>query len=264
VRGLVPEIDGSAITTELLGGAIQHHGGVLVRGLLSTSRVEQLHEDLRRAFAACGGTNPDPDWHSPFIPDVGYPLLESRRQWVEDCGAIWAADSPPAMYDLVEALQEANLPKILGGYLGETPILSVNKCTMRDVSPHTFSSWHQDGAFLGEGVRTIDVWIALTECGGDTSAPGLSLVPKRIDYLLPIGDGTLVARNGIGANEVLKVLDGRPPADPHFLPGDAMLFDGLFVHATGTKPGLTENRAALETWFFTPATFPPVYVPIAI
>ncbi len=264
VVGQPPEIDACDLTTDALGGAIHHHGCLLVRNLLSPSRVSSLRVNIDRAFAARTGPAPADAWYSPFVPEPGYPSLVERRKWVEDCGAMWSADSPPAFFDIVEAMHDARIPEIVGTYLGEPPVLSVNKCTMRRVSPETFPSWHQDGAFMGADVRTVDVWISFTECGGDTPAPGLAVVPRRMEHLLPTGTGSALVANGIDEAEVVRVLEGQKPATPHFRPGDALLFDGLFVHCTGTKPGLTEWREALETWFFTPSTFPATYVPLAV
>jgi hypothetical protein len=135
---------------------------------------------------------------------------------------------------------------------------------LRRVSPDTFPSWHQDGAFLGEEVRTIDVWVSFTDCGAGTNAPGLSIVPHRVDHLLPRGTGGALVRDAIGHEEVLRTLDGEQPFTPHFAAGDALLFDGLFVHCTGAQPGQTDVREALEAWFFTPSTFPHGYVAFAI
>ena len=43
---------------------------------------------------------------------------------------------------------------------------------------------------------------------------------------------------------------------PEFSPGDALLFDHLFLHRTGVAPGMTRERWAIETWFFAPSTLP--------
>ena len=51
--------------------------------------------------------------------------------------------------------------------------------------------------------------------------------------------------------------------NPIFAPGDALLFDDLFLHQTGGKPGLTKPRYAIESWFFGPSAFPEIYVPLA-
>src|SRR6266850_2219117 len=191
IHGRPPEISRADLTPSVLGGAIQHHGCLLVRGLFSAERVATLMDDTDRAFRArtdaeagapAGRTTP---WYVPFEPGAEWPVLtESQRKWVRDCGAMWIADSPAAMFDVMEGLHEAGIPALLRDYLGEPPAMSVNKCTLRRVHPAAAGAWHQDGSFLGSGIRTVDVWVALTECGGDTSAPGIAMVPRRIHHVL--------------------------------------------------------------------------------
>ena len=50
---------------------------------------------------------------------------------------------------------------------------------------------------------------------------------------------------------------------PVFKPGDALLFDDLFLHQTGSDPSMSKPRYAIESWFFGPSAFPQDYVPIA-
>ena len=270
-RGLLPQIHAEELTTELLGGAIQHHGCLPVRALLSPEQVALVRSDLALAFDACeaargASTDANPSTrYQPFEAEPGYVRINrGERQWVERCGGVWAADSPPALCDVIDLFHQLDVPEVVGGYLGEPPALSVNKCTLRRVGPEAYPSWHQDGAFLGKGVRSVDVWIALTACGEGTDAPGLGIAPRRIDRLLPTGTAGAMVEHSIGEPEVIRALDGLEPVYPHFEPGDALLFDELFVHCTGMRPGLTGQREALETWLFTPSTFPPDYVPLVI
>ena len=50
---------------------------------------------------------------------------------------------------------------------------------------------------------------------------------------------------------------------PIFDPGDALLFDDLFLHQTGSDPSMPNTRYAIESWFFGPSAYPDEYVPIA-
>jgi hypothetical protein len=258
------------LTSDVLGGAIQHHGCLLVRSLFSPAQVELARADLENAFtarAAIANGDSDPalgSTYSPIRVEPGYAGLGSQRKWVEECGGVWVADSPPALADVVDIFGITGVSRIVSEYLGEPPALSVDKCTLRRVGAESFPSWHQDGAFLGEGVRALDVWVSLTECGGDTNAPGLGIAPRRFDHLLPTGTAGAVIQHAIGAPEVMRALDGMGILYPHFGAGDALIFDELFVHCTGMRPGLTGQREALETWFFTPSTFPPTYAPLAL
>jgi ectoine hydroxylase-related dioxygenase (phytanoyl-CoA dioxygenase family) len=118
--------------------------------------------------------------------------------------------------------------------------------------------WHQDGSFLGDAVATIDVWIALSDCGRD--APGLDIVPHRFDHLLPPGpDGVVIPSDTLAAE--IEPL-GVGILSPTFRAGDALLFDQRFLHRTAVSPQMTRERHALETWLFAPSRYPFSQVPL--
>ena len=271
VEGRPPEISRAELTAATLGGAIQHHGCLLVRGLFAAGTVAKLVDDTDRAFRAreqaeagapLSETTP---WYLPFEPDPDWPrLADAQRKWVRDCGAMWVADSPASMFDVMEGFAEAGIPELLRDYLGEPPAMSVNKCTLRRVHPAASGAWHQDGSFLGSGMRTVDVWVALSDCGGDTSAPGLAMVPRRIDHVLATNLEGATSPISVGATELAAVLHGKPPLRPEFAAGDGLLFDELFLHCTGGTTDKTRDRYALEAWFFAPSAFPSMYVPMAV
>jgi len=50
---------------------------------------------------------------------------------------------------------------------------------------------------------------------------------------------------------------------PEFDPGDALLFDEMFLHQTGSDPSMPNPRYAIESWFFGPSAYPDDFVPIA-
>jgi hypothetical protein len=142
--------------------------------------------------------------------------------------------------------------------MGEWPALSAAKCNVRRTPVHIPGEWHQDGSFIGTDVCSVDVWMALSECGRD--APGLDIVPKRIDYLLPAGPDTV----SIPHETVLKTCqaEGAAAVSPVFHPGDVLLFDHLFLHRTAVIPGMSRERYALETWFFAPSRYPTGQIPL--
>jgi hypothetical protein len=85
---------------------------------------------------------------------------------------VWTADSPRMLYELLSLYESIGLHDAAETYLGERPAISLRKCTLRCVPPDLdAAAWHQDGAFLGSQVRSLNVWLALSECGGDTPAP---------------------------------------------------------------------------------------------
>ncbi len=51
---------------------------------------------------------------------------------------------------------------------------------------------------------------------------------------------------------------------PIFEPGDALFFDELFLHATGSDPSMPNPRFAIESWFFGGSGFPTEYAPIVV
>jgi hypothetical protein len=270
LAGRAPEVAAAELGADILGGAIQHHGCLLVRGLFAPTRVAQLIDDVDRSFAARDAalrgvplqeTTP---WYVPFEPGPPAPPLWTDREWARQLGGILVADSPSALFDVIEALQAARIPQVVGEYLGEALALAANKCVLRRVSPDVRASWHQDGAFLGSDVRTVDVWVALSHCGGETGAPGLEIVPRRLEHVLRTDEPDREVANAVTNAQVARALDGLDTHMPTFAPGDALLFDHLMLHTTASRPGFNRERYALETWIFTPSTFPAGYLPLAL
>ena len=145
-------------------------------------------------------------------------------------------------------------------YLGERPVLSANKCTLRRVPVDTNTAWHQDGAFLGEQVRTLNLWLGLSSCG--VYAPGLDLVPRRFDRLVEAGTEGAYFDWAVSDDVVESQAGDAPVVRPVFGPGDALLFDHLFLHRTAISPTMTRPRHAMETWFFAPSTYPDGQIPL--
>jgi hypothetical protein len=245
---------------------LAQHGCVLVRGLISPKRAQALARGIDQALEAFDACGSDPagavsPWYVPFSPQGTAYRVGGRRKWVRASGALWTADSPRMLFELLEAVEQTGIGALVEAYLGERPALSANKCTLRRVPVDTSTNWHQDGAFLGRDVRTLNLWLALSPSG--TDAPGLDIVPRRLDQILPTGtDGALfdwsvspaVAEEAAGADGILR---------PDFLPGDALLFDHLLLHRTGVSPGMTHERWAVETWFFAPSAYPEGQIPLA-
>ena len=108
-------------------------------------------------------------------------------------------------------------------------------------------AWHQDGTFMGD-VRALNLWLSLSRCGD--VAPGLDVVPRRLDGLVPTQ--TEEAMLAIQASQA-KVEEAAGPAGiirPIFEPGDALFFDELFMHQTASDPSMPNPRFAIESWFF--------------
>jgi hypothetical protein len=261
----VPEVALADLSSEAVGGGIVNHGCLKVRGLVTPEQTAMLVEDIDRAFDAFdewkAGADPSETmpWCVPFKPGPNY-NVGAARQWVRTGGGVWTVDSPRAMFDLIEIFDGIHLGEILEGYLGERPCLSVKKCTLRRVPVDTGTDWHQDGAFLGEGIRTVNVWLALTDCGVD--APALDLVPRRMPGIVETGSHGAQFDWSVGPGMVDIVAEGAPVLRPEFAAGDALLFDERFLHRTGVSPGMTKERYAIESWFFAPSHYPVDQVPV--
>jgi hypothetical protein len=264
----LPEIAPGEITPEVVRAAILRSGSVLIRGLIDADEVSRLVDGMDRAFAARGGQesgeSADGAYYSEFEPDPRFNVA-AERKWVgSDEGGLWAADSPRVMVDVLDTFERAGLRDLATRYLGERPAISVNKCTLRRVKPGTgagYDLWHQDGAFLGDDVRALNVWLSLSRCGD--VAPGLDIVPRRLDHIVPTGTegaafdwsaSRAVAEEAAGDAEILR---------PIFEPGDVLLFDELFLHSTAADPEMPNVRYAVESWFFGPSGFPGDYAPLA-
>ena len=262
----VPEIHADALTALILAGGIRHHGAVLVRGLLDPARAARLVKGIEQALQTCenwyrhGGELPDTPWYSRLPLAEGCELADARN-WVENAGGVWAADSPRMLHALTELYGASGALAAIAGYFGERPLLSVGKSTLRRVpADQGDADWHQDGAFMGADIRSVNVWLSLSHCGVDAS--GLELLPRRMPGVLPTGSHGARFDWSVGPGMVEQAAAGVRTVSPVFAPGDALLFDHLFLHRTGAPPGICKPRYAIESWFFAPAAYPASQVPL--
>jgi hypothetical protein len=258
------EVRAGDFDAETLRSGIVRHGCLAVRGLIPPERVAQLTAGIEAAMNACStwegepGTDTAP-WFVPFETGPGSSLAPERR-WVTRGGGVWTVDSPRAMFDVLEAFAEIGLAGPLTGYLGERPALSVKKWTLRRVPITSGTNWHQDGAFLGQGIRTVNFWLALSHCGDD--APGLDVVPRRMEGILPTGTDGAMFDWSVGEPVVQQASEDAPILRPVFEPGDALFFDERFLHRTAVSEAMTRERYAIESWFFAPSHYPDDQLPL--
>jgi hypothetical protein len=271
VVGALPEIHAGALTMEILGGAILHHGSLLVRGLLQRDQAVALCETVDHAFAERDRHQqgaPITETAPWFVPNAQWDKQNAKhaqamRRFNDINAAVNVADSPRALLQVVGALAQTNVAKVISEYLGEPPLLSVQKTMLRRVPPAAVPAFHQDGSFMGPRTRAVDTWVALTECGEGTDAPGLAILPRRLDAC--VRQQTSGPVMPLKADEVAAAGDGVEPVSPVCEPGDALMFDELLLHANGGgRSPFTRNRYALEAWFFASSSAPPSYLPILL
>ena len=264
----LPEISPGELTPGLLRAAMLRSGCLLVRGLVDPDQATRLVDGIDRAFEARGqagsGGSVDRTYYKVFeaAPQFDFGI---QRGWIaDDAGGLWSVDSPRVMFEMLDAFERSGLRQVATEYLGERPAISANKCTLRRVRPDTgkgHSLWHQDGAFLGD-VRALNVWLSLSHCGD--VAPGLDIVPRRIDNVLPTGTEGAVFDWSISQTVVEEAAGDVAIARPIFAPGDVLLFDELCLHSTAAEPEMPNTRYAIESWFFGTSGFPADYAPLAV
>lgn len=258
----VPEVTPEELAPEVLRAAILDSGCLLVRGLMDADQAERMAKDIDRVHAirsSLGDGESDPDgYYDELEPEP--PFIVWERTWIEKGGGVLAADSPRLLFEMLDCFEGAGLRSVITGYLGERPALSAQKCTLRKATPDVAGGWHQDGRFLGD-VRALNVWLSLSRCGD--VAPSMDVVPRRIDDYVETGGPDIAFKNQISPATAAKAADEKGIVRPIFDPGDALLFDELFLHQTGSDPSMPNARYAIESWFFGPSAYPDSYAPIA-
>jgi hypothetical protein len=261
-NGSLPDIASGDLTPGLLRAGILRDGCVVVRGVVPREAALTMAADIDRVFderatLQDGGSVPD-TLYEEFYP--GPPFTLAEREWVRDGGGVLAADCPKVMFDLIQLYDSAGLRAVVNDYLGERAVMSMNKSTLRRARPEDGGTWHQDGAFMGD-VRALNVWLSLSNCGED--APGLDLVPRRLDHIVPTGTEGAIFEWSVSPAVAAEAAGDSGVVRPVFEPGDVVLFDELCLHSTALEPSMTKTRFAVEGWFFGPSAFPADYVPLA-
>jgi hypothetical protein len=260
----LPEFRMQDVTPGVLRAAILRDGCLLIRGLIPKRTARRFAREIDRAFTERdrfdSGGRPDPRYFTPFEPDsrMGGSLV---RHWVKNGGGLLAVDSPSLCFEMFELFAAAGLPQLVEGYLGEPILISAHKTTLRKAEPAVAGAWHQDGKFMGR-VRALNLWLSLSDCGRD--APGLDLVPRRLEEFVTTQTDEAWLDNAISQRMAEQAAGEKPILRPVFKPGDALLFDDLFLHKTGSDPTMTKPRFAIENWFFGASGFPEDYAPIAV
>ena len=264
----IPEISLAEMSAETVAGGILHHGSIIVRGLLKSSQAQSLINDIDRVMAAQAAraagaalteTAPwfaPPEFLSQFKLGVG-------RKFIADTGGIWTIDSPRTLFHLLEVYEQLGLKNLLAEYFGEAPCLSVRKWVLRRVAPLPAEpDWHQDGSFMGTQVRSANLWIALNRCGGDTNTPGIDLIPKRLNTIIKTGTHGAGYDWVVSPQLVQEQFKDTPPVRPLFEAGDAIFFDHFNLHRTAYGNNITQQRYAIECWFFALSAYPEEQIPL--
>ena len=264
----IPEASRSAVSVSDIGSGITRNGAFIVRGLVQPSQIALLRKSIQSAYDSHDRSNGDltfvSEWFTPFQPDpIEGVDTTLERNWFRGSGAVLAADSPRGLFNLLKCFEESGIVDIVEEYLGERPALSVRKTSLRRVdADQTETGWHQDGAFLGTDIRTINVWIALSDCGDD--APSMEMVPKRLNEIAPTGTPGALMSWTVSPEVVAEVAGDTPPVHLKFSAGDAIFFDEMNLHRTSSRPHFSKPRYAIEAWFFAPSCYPLDQLPLLV
>lgn len=262
--GSLPEIAAEDLTPELIRAGILRDGCLLVRGLIAREPAERFAREIDRSFAererALEGEEAVPGYYEEFEGEGPYGIDAGARGWIREGGGVLAVDSPRLAAEMLEMFQTAGLQRLVEGYLGEAPMISLQKTTLRKADPSVSGAWHQDGAFMGK-VRALNLWLSLSRCGDES--PGLDIVPRRLDHIVAAGTDEAVLSYQVSQSKAEEAAGDKQIIRPIFEPGDALLFDELFLHQTGSDPSMPKPRYAIESWFFGGSAFPGEYGPLA-
>ncbi len=259
----LPEITPERVSGDVLGGGILHHGCVRVNGLLTETVVDRLREYIDQTFAArehfASDSPPDPPspWFVPFEPG------RQKSDGFGRGGFVRTVDVPRALFDLVDIFNDAGVTAAVTDYFHERPAMIANKWVLRKTETGKIGlDFHQDGAFLGAGIRTVDCWIALSHCGPGTGRPGIDLIARRFDSILA-NEGDSAFSWSLSEETTSAAANGAEILSPVFAPGDALFFDERLPHRTSVGLDLA-TRYAIESWFVAPSSYPDKHVPVVL
>lgn len=259
----IPEIDVRDLTNEAVVSAMYYYGAIIVRNFFDPAKALGFQQDIdcvmdsAKAYAeAVADDGPDDrstTQKSYFMPvPKGAGLKrEKAHVFLSSSGSIETFLSPKVSQELMDNFERVGLRGILQKYFRDEPCVSFQKCVLRRAEPLPHKAeWHQDGAFMDQGIQSLNVWVALTDCGDGTESPGMDLIPKRLTKVIKPGTNGAAFSWSVSGATVAETFPDIVPARPYFGAGDALFFDHFNLHATSSDPAFTQPRYAIETWFF--------------
>jgi hypothetical protein len=227
----VPSVAADELDVTCLRACIGSHGSLQVRGFLGSQQVEELRASIDAALAAQQSSWAGAETAStlPWFESAELTTGAGKaKRWPGSPDACLAANSPRGLFRVLETMYSVGLDSLVTEYLGERPVLSVQKTTLRRVVPESFpGGWHQDGQFLGTGIRSLNVWIALSDCGSE--APGLDVLPTRLQRILEVGTEGAEIPFCVSPLVVEREFPARR-LQPEFQAGDALIFDHFLLY----------------------------------
>ena len=271
----VPEINATEFEINHLRSAMASHGCLIIRGLFNRTTMTDFCRVIDLAMKAAE-TQPKQNEPAAHIGEIFLnppselgsllpePRLSNARKFNRDGGSVMCVESASISEHLLELYESVGIKKVVADYLGEAPCLSARKWVLRRPTlPINRDGWHQDGAFMGEGINSLNMWIAANHCGGDSGAPGMDLLPQRLTEILGAGKGEAVFDWSVSDQAMKTSQSTNAVIAPVFEAGDALFFDHFLLHRTQYDNDFIRSRYAIETWFFGEKNFPRNQVPLS-
>lgn len=270
----LPEIEASNFNARVLRSAIATSGSLIVRGLLQEYEAKHLRFVIDSVVERCSEIereNGDPTAAYDLYrcsPAALKSLLSAHdlrmsRHFHRASGSAMCVEAASVAEQLLEVYSSLGLKEIIAQYLDEPPCLSALKWVLRRSKlPVEQSGWHQDGAFMGEEINSLNMWMPLSDCGGHTGSPGLDVVPLRLRKLFETGRGAATFDWSVSEEKILEHFGDEIIESPVFKAGDAFFFDHFYLHRTQYRLNFSKPRYAIETWFFGSINFPHNQIPL--
>jgi len=269
--GVVPEVAAADFNVQNLREALANHGALIVRGYIQKEALDGLTAAADQVIDACldpamkdqpRSTFYDPPQNLSSIMPNGERELGNTRTFHRESGSAMCIEAPTVAEALLQLYEQKGLKQLLTDYLEEAPCLSVKKWVLRRSKlPVAEAGWHQDGAFMGTDINSVNMWLPLSRCGGTTGAPGMDLVPRRLNQIASAEGAQFdwsVSDAMVGSKHA-----ANGPVAPVFEVGDALFFDHFYLHRTQFREDFTKLRYAVETWFFGESAFPKNQIPLS-
>jgi hypothetical protein len=279
----IPEIAASELTVDSLKKAIREKGCLIVRNFFDTDEVREMRTYVDHAFSI--NDNRSTFVHKYLSKQVDLEeVLEKTRADIEEkrkanptytntvkAGptlhrplgnkSYLTAQTPMVTEKLFKLYEKRQLKTLLRNYFNNEPCVSVYKWVMRRSGPpEAAHDFHQDGAFMGDEISSLNCWIPLSDCGAGYELHGMDIVPVRMMSAFAKGTGAL--KWTISPQSVIEKYSEESIVTPTFKAGDLFFFDHLLVHRTQCSPTTSSKRYAIETWFFDSGNFPKNQIPL--
>lgn len=263
-EGTIPEIKAADFSADAMREAISRTGYLIVRGLFDSADADTIRNCVDEALNSRADTEEqsladDGPWYylSPHFPGAhtAYSRRNSDKKFSRT-GSFKVIDSPRGACRVLQIYRKYGLKQVFDEFFGEPSVIATRKWVFRLVEPiknyggGIGGGWHQDGQFMGEGIRALNMWVALTDCGQGTTAPGITLIPKRIGEIVEYGTRGAKLDWVVGGELVAELAQDVNIISPNFAAGDALFFDHFSLHRSGHEIGQSKNRYALESWFY--------------